>query len=37
LAARYRRGDLFATRVVLMEEWATCLPDPAAEVVRLIA
>jgi integrase len=33
--AAYRRGDLFAKRVALMEDWATFLVQPAAEVVVL--
>jgi integrase len=33
--AAYRRGDLFAKRVALMDEWAAFLAKPAAAVVSL--
>jgi integrase len=33
--AAYRRGDLFAKRVTLMDEWATYLAQPAADVVPI--
>jgi integrase len=33
----YRRGDLFQKRRQLMDDWATYLARPAAEVVRLAA
>jgi hypothetical protein len=33
--AAYRRGDLFAKRAALMDDWAAFLGRPAAEVVRL--
>jgi integrase len=33
--AAYRRGDLFAKRVVLMNDWATYLERPAARVVDI--
>jgi integrase len=33
--AAYRRGDLFARRVALMDDWAAYLAQPAAQVVRL--
>jgi integrase len=33
--AAYRRGDLFAKRVALMNDWATYLAQPAAHVVPL--
>ena len=33
--AAYRRGDLFAKRVVLMDDWARYLAQPAAKVVDL--
>jgi integrase len=33
--AAYRRGDLFAKRVALMEEWATYLDRVPAKVVQL--
>jgi len=32
--AAYRRGDLTATRRSLMDDWATYLAKPAAQVVR---
>jgi integrase len=35
--AAYRRGDLFAKRVALMDDWAAYLAQPAAEVVPLRA
>ena len=34
--AAYRRGDLFAKRVALMDDWAAFLGRPAAEEVRLV-
>jgi hypothetical protein len=33
--AAYRRGDLFAKRVALMDDWARYLEQPAADVVEL--
>jgi integrase len=33
--AAYRRGDLFTKRVVLMNDWASYLEQPAAKVVQL--
>jgi integrase len=33
--AVYRRGDLFAKRVALMDDWAAYLAQPAAQVVPL--
>jgi integrase len=33
--AAYRRGDLFAKRVALMNDWAAYLAQPAAEIVHL--
>jgi hypothetical protein len=33
--ADYRRGDLFAKRVALMDDWAAYLAQPAAQVVPL--
>ena len=33
--AAYRRGDLFTKRVLLMNDWASYLEQPAAKVVRL--
>jgi integrase len=33
--AAYRRGDLFAKRVALMNDWATFLARPAAEIIRI--
>ena len=33
--AAYRRGDLFAKRVALMDDWAAYLAQPAALVVPL--
>jgi integrase len=33
--AAYRRGDLFAKRVVLMNDWASYLEQPLAKVVHL--
>ena len=33
--AAYRRGDLFAKRVALMDDWAAYLAQPAAQVVPL--
>ena len=33
--AAYRRGDLFAKRVALMDDWANYLERPAAEVVQI--
>jgi integrase len=35
--AAYRRGDLFAKRVALMDDWAAYLAQPAARVVPLRA
>jgi integrase len=35
--AAYRRGDLFAKRVALMDDWAAYLAQPAAQVVPLRA
>ena len=32
--AAYRRGDLFAKRRALMDDWAAYLAKPAAQVVR---
>ena len=33
--AAYRRGDLFAKRVALMNDWASYLEQPPAKVVQL--
>jgi integrase len=33
--AAYRRGDLFAKRAALMDDWAAYLAQPAAQVVPL--
>ena len=33
--AAYRRGDLFAKRVALMDDWARYLEQPPAKVVQL--
>jgi hypothetical protein len=33
--AAYRRGDLFAKRMALMDDWASYLEQPPAKVVQL--